>query len=398
MIRLATDKLNADDELCFLCFGGEDWWYHNHGHIGFQLMRRLARTGKVLYVNSIVMQKPNFHKGGGFFKKLIRKSRSIFKGLKKVDDAFWVYSPFSLPVHHIPWLTGFNERILRWQVSLVLRKLGIKRPVILVGCPAACKSAVKMKKRCLLYQRTDLYEAFPSVDEKIITGYDRQLKAEADITYFVNKKMFSDESSHCRHSLFLDHGVDFEMFASPQRQADIPDDMRGIKGPVIGYFGAINSHTVDIDFIERVAEILRDMSFVLVGGTNEDYVSLRSRPNVWMLGKKSYDRIPVYGKCFDVAIMAWQKTAWIDACNPVKLKEYLALGKPVVSTSFAELEEYLDVVYAADTPERFAECIKQALAEDSPGLAELRRRKVRAATWESKAEIMLQEVRAVTCR
>ena len=85
MIRLGTDDLAAEDgDLCFLCFGGEDWWYHNRGHIGFQLMRRLARSGKVLYINSIVMQRPNFSKGGRFFEKLIRKSRSIFKGLKKV--------------------------------------------------------------------------------------------------------------------------------------------------------------------------------------------------------------------------------------------------------------------------------------------------------------------------
>ena len=399
MIRLGTDKLAAEDgQLCFLCFGGEDWWYHNRGHIGFQLVRRLAKTGTVLYINSIVMQKPNFRKGGRFFEKLIRKSKSIFKGLKKTGSGFWVYSPVSLPVHHISWLRGFNEKMLRWQVSMVLRRLGMDRPVILVGCPAACRTAIKMEKMCLLYQRTDLYEAFPNVDGEIIAGYDRELKAEADITYFVNRKMFSDESSHCRHSLFLDHGVDFELFASPHRRSDVPDDMRGIKGPVIGYFGAIDSHTVDIDFIEKVAEILNWMSFVMIGGAVRDYELLQGRDNVWMLGQKSYDRIPLYGKCFDVSIMVWQKTAWIEACNPIKLKEYLALGKPVVSTSFAELEGYLDVIYTADTPEEFAECIKQALVEDSPGLTELRRRKVRTATWESKAELMLQEVKSVTCR
>ena len=84
-----------DDKLSFLCFGGEDWWYHNRGHIGFQLTRRFARRGKVLYVNSIVMQKPNLRKGGKFMQKLVRKLKSIFKGVRKVDDNFWVYSPFS---------------------------------------------------------------------------------------------------------------------------------------------------------------------------------------------------------------------------------------------------------------------------------------------------------------
>ncbi len=83
-----------------------------------------------------------------------------------------------------------------------------------------------------------------------------------------------------------------------------------------------------------------------------------------MLGKKPYEKIPHYGKCFDVAIMPWRQNRWIELCNPIKLKEYLALGKPVVSTSFPELQNYLDVTYTAKTPEEFVRCIKKALAEE----------------------------------
>ena len=385
-----------DDKLSFLCFGGEDWWYHNRGHIGFQLTRRFARRGKVLYVNSIVMQKPNLRKGGKFMQKLVRKLKSIFKGVRKVDDNFWVYSPFSLPFHHIPAARMINEKILKFQLTMVMRRLGMKMPVVLVACPAACQTALVMPRRCLLYQRSDLYEAFPGVDRRIIASYDRRLKREADLTFFVNRKMLADEHTQCKRSIFLDHGVDFEMFSRSESRRIVPDDLRDIPGPIVGYFGTVNSHTVDVDLIARVAGLMPHVSFVLVGPVSDDYEMLTSMPNIWMTGKKTYEQIPVYGRCFDVAIMAWQKTAWIESCNPVKLKEYLALGKPVVTTYFTELENYLDVVYTADTPEEFAASIKQALQEDSLLLAEQRKQKVSNATWDSKAELMMGQIATVS--
>jgi glycosyltransferase involved in cell wall biosynthesis len=79
-------------------------------------------------------------------------------------------------------------------------------------------------------------------------------------------------------------------------------------------------------------------------------------------------------------------------CNPIKLKEYLALGKPVVSTPFNELEKYLDVVYKAGTPRAFANCIRRALEEDTPEKARQRRARVQQVSWESKAREVLNEL------
>ena len=86
--------------------------------------------------------------------------------------------------------------------------------------------------------------------------------------------------------------------------------------------------------------------------------------------------------------MPWRQNRWIGACNPIKLKEYLALGKPVVSTPFAELRKYRDVVYEADAPQKFANCIKRAFSEDSPELAAKRRQKVARVSWDSKAKLV----------
>jgi len=366
-----------------------------------QLMRRFAKSGTTLYINSIVMQKPSLKRntagGKNFTHKLIRKARSIFRGLRKSDAGFWVYSPFSLPVHHIGWLRKLNEVILRLQLRFVARKLGIRNPVIWVACPAACDVALKMRCAKLVYQRTDRFEEYPNVDAEIIRQYDHKLKANADLTVFVNSTLYDEESSQCKKAIYLDHGVDFEAFVSAENNKNVPDAVRSVKRPVMGFFGGIDDHTFDINFIEKVVDLLPEMSFIFIGKASSDCSSLLAKNNVIMLEQRSYEQIPHYGKCFDVAIMPWRQNRWIEACNPIKLKEYLALGKPIVSTPFPELQKYRDVVYQATTPEEFADCIKKVLAEDNPQQVAARRSKVKDASWESKAEQVMNELFGNLC-
>jgi hypothetical protein len=96
-------------------------------------------------------------------------------------------------------------------------------------------------------------------------------------------------------------------------------------------------------------------------------------PHVHFLGRKPYEEIPFYGKTFDVAMMPWNRNKWIEYCNPVKTKEYLALGKPIVSVYYPEIEPYSDVVYVARDYDGFVSCIGQAIEEDDPAKVRERR-------------------------
>jgi len=376
-----------------LCFGGEDWWYKNQAHIDMQLMRRFSKLGTVLYVNSIVMQKPNINEGKIFFKKLVRKTKSVVKGLKMSHAGFWVYSPFTLPVHHIGWLRRLNEIVLPRQLLLVSRKLGMWDAIIWVACPVACNTAIKMKKGLLVYQRTDRYEDYPNVDHDTVRRYDQQLKAFADMTLFVNKLLYEQEYSQCKKAFFLDHGVDFDLFALADQDRTKPQDITSIPKPIAGYFGELDEHKLDICFLENMVDLLPKISFVFVGNASPKIMHLGEKKNVWLLGKKSYEQIPHYGKCFDVAILPWTQNKWTEAANPLKIKEYLALGKPLICTPvFTQIEQYRDVAYVANTPEEFAHCIVKALNEDSPKRIAARRKKVQYDTWDSKAELVLHEL------
>jgi glycosyltransferase involved in cell wall biosynthesis len=378
-------------ELSFVCFGGVDWWYHHRGHADVQLVRQYVKNGPVLYINSIVMQKAGLGRPGSFIPKLIRKTKSITKGLEKIEQDFWVYSPFSLPLHHLAAGRILNEKILLAQIRNAVNKIGISTPIVWVVCPTACDVALKMPRSKLVYLRTDVYELFPGVHFETIRNFDLKLKACSDLTLFVSKNLFDEEAHMCKRALYLSHGVNYEMFSCLNDQTAAPADMARIPKPIVGYFGSICGPTVDYALLSELADLLPQMSFVFVGKVY-DNIPFLDRKNVWILGQKPYEEVPCYGRLFDVTIMPWRQTDWIRACNPVKLKEYLALGKPIVSTPFPELEKYSDLVYIAKTPNEFAACIRKALAEDSSEHIATRRKKVEKATWDSKAQLVLNKL------
>jgi hypothetical protein len=234
-----------------LCFGGEDWWYHNRGHIDMQMMRRFAGKGKVLYINSIVMQKLNIGQGRKFIQRFIRKAKSVLTGLKKINENFWVYSPLSVPVQHISWAKPLNELLLRFQIGYVERRIGMEVPVVWVACPPACDMAIRMRKKKLVYQRTDRFEDFPGVDVEKVKKFDQELKTKADLTIFVNKRLYEEEADQCKKAFYLDHGVDFELFASPMQNNGDINELADIPKPIIGFIGSIDECNPDIDFLRK---------------------------------------------------------------------------------------------------------------------------------------------------
>ena len=379
-------KLSYAQPLDVVCFGCADWWYHNRGHVDMQLMRRFARNGKVLYVNSVVVQKPKLGEGSKLFRKVTRKVKSILKGLQPSGEGFWVYSPFTLPMHHIRWARALNQLLLRIQINNAVRRLHILNPVVWVACPTACDTSIRLRKSKLVWQVTDRWDEYPNIDADMIREYDERLKAVADLTVFASSLLYQQEQWRCKKAFYLDHGVDYESFANAHKEQYIPQEMKQIQHPILGFYGGIDDHTSDIPLVEKLADLLSDFSIVLIGNSSVDLSVLASRKNVYLFGQKPYGQIPHYVKCFDVCFMPWRQNSWIEACNPVKLKEYLASGKPIVSTPFSELEHYEGLVHVASDAQSFAEAVRQACQEEDPKLVSARRERVRNCTWDAKAE------------
>lgn len=368
-----------------ICFAGCDWWYHNRGLFCPQVMSRMAKDYKVLFVNSLGMRVPSLKKDKNALKKIIRKLKSIFRFVKKVENGMYVFSPVSLP---LSGRTGrkLNTFSVYCQIKVVMALLGFRRPVIYIGCPPALEIIRKLRRKCLVYERTDLFEEMPGADRSYIASLDDELTRSANLVLYVNTTLFEQGINKNKNSLLIGHGVDFDLFANVEKSNHIPEDIERIPKPVIGFFGEISEKTSDFGLLEYIAEKLPDVSLVFIGPVSADVSMLTQFDNVYFLGQKPYEQIPVYGKEFDVAIMPWNQNKWIEFCNPIKIKEYLALGKPVVTTYYPEVEPYRNLVYVSHDYDEFISCIHKAIRECDKSKIEHRRKRVENETWDNKVK------------
>lgn len=350
----------------YVCFSAQDWWYHNRAHSDFQLMRSIAAHRKVLVVNSIGMRMPTPGRSTQVLRRVGRKLRSVAMLVRRPLPelpGFYVMSPLPLPFYGSPLVRRVNALLVRAQVLAVSRALGLHRPVIMVTIPTAWDVVRPMRRQALVFNRSDRHSSFPESDRPTIEALERGLLERSDHVVYVSTALMDEERRMTGdRAYFLDHGVDTDHFRR-RPESEQPADLRAIPGPRVGFFGALDDYLVDFDLLERIAVELPDASLVLIGDATVPMERLTRHPNVHWLGFRPYERIPAYGSGFDVAIMPWLDNPWIKHSNPIKLKEYLALGLPVVSTDFRELVNYADRVRVAAGGDLFLDAVRATLRE-----------------------------------
>jgi len=381
VVALAAGRHTPREFDGIICLGGEDWWYHNRGHFDFQIMRRLARHWPVLFVNSLGVRMPSLKDNRVFAQRIARKLKSLARGLVNVENKFWVLTPLSAPGAAAELFAGWA---LAPQIRHAATRAGITRPLLWVHCPAGVAVIDALDPVAVVLQRTDRFEAFPEGDPALLRRQIDELKARADLVVYASSDLLEEERYDVEASALVTHGVDFDVFAAAGRNRNIgPVELQVLPRPRVGFIGGIDAHTFDPALFLQVAGRMPDVTFALVGGCSlgEGWCKLE---NVHHLGRKPYDLVARYMAAMDVLIMPWNRSEWIKACNPIKLKEYLATGRPVVSTDFPALDPFRDLVRVADDAPSFVEAIRAALAHTTDANAQHER--VREESWDAKAD------------
>lgn len=383
-----------EDQPGYICFSAQDFWYHSQAHSDIQLMRRVAEHRPVLFVNSITLRMPLPGRSTRFLRRILRKAMSMARRLRRPLDGlpdFWVFTPVILPLYGIPRVRMVNANFVRWQVARTARRIGIVNPIYVVTIPTAWEVVNKLSRRALIYNRSDKHSTFDEANRAYIEHLEGALLGHADRVLYVSRALMAAESPLVGHrATFLDHGVDLEHFRRRPRHAE-PADLRPIARPRIGFFGALDEMVVDFDLLHRLAVEIPDAQLVLVGEASGSMRRFDPLPNVHWLGFKPYEDIPGYGSGFDVALMPWLDNEWISYSNPIKMKEYLALGLPVVTTDFPEAHHYAEVISIAHDVNDFVVRVRTALTEDGDDQARRRRREsVLPESWDRRAQQLVE--------
>lgn len=369
-----------------VCFAGCDWWYHNRGLFCPQVMTRLAKDYKVLFVNSIGMRIPSLKKDRNAVKKIIRKLRSISHFVRKVNNGMYVLSPLPLPFFGNYVGRKLNAFCVFFQVKLAMTLLRFRRPIFYIGCPPALEVVKKLGQKYLIYERTDFFEEMPEANKSYIASLDNEMAESADLVLYVNKALWEQGVKKNKNSLLVGHGVDFPFFANAEESDYVPEDIVKIPKPIVGYFGDICNKTFDFDLLQHLATSLPFISFVLIGPLSSDISCLKKFKNIHILGQKRYEDIPHYGKVFDASILPWKRNRWVIYSYPIKIKEYLALGNPFVSVDIPAVEPFKDTTYVARDYDDFVFQVRRAVEDKDTQARRKRREAVRSETWDKKVE------------
>ena len=350
-------------------------------------MKILARENRVLWVNSIGNRKPTA--SAKDLKRIGKKLTSAMQGIRQRHPNIWVLSPLAIPFYGSEMVRAANGALLRAQVNRAMDKLGFKDVISWSFLPSSAPVSGTLGEELVVYHCVDEFSAFSDAPARQIRELEQRLLRKADVVICSSEKLRLDKARTNPNSHLVQHGVDLEHFARAyDPRTSIPDEVKNLPGPVIGFWGLI-ADWVDLRLIRHVADSYSGGSVVLLGSSTTDMSPLDGARNVHFLGRRPYADLPRYAKAFDVALMPFKVNELTLASNPLKVREYLAAGLPVVSTAIPEVER-LSVCRIGKDFDGVVREISTAISA-GPGPSEVRAAQVRSEGWEARVAEM-QEI------
>lgn len=361
-------------------------WYHNR-YSKHHLMSRFAQKNRVIFVNPQI----------DLFYYLRTVGYNPFRFFRRTHqpegEELTVFTPLAVPFRNkFDFVHKIDPRYHGHQIKRVLGNVDMEKLVIFLGNPWNIFLLDYFEScSCSIYHCSDNFPALfsGSFREKIAKREDEIIK-RADIVICVSEQLFNKCIKLNPNSYIVMHGVDEKFFWENIKDLSEPLDLRCISHPRVGFIGSIDA-TIDFDLLRYIADKMKHVQFVFIGSVDElnkkDFADVCAYKNVHHLGKKSWQILQYYIRWLDVCIIPWALTDFtLMAECPLKLPEYLASGREVVSSSIPVEESFRSAVKIASNYEEFVTFLEEAVANfRQPGKAEKISAIVKEMTWERKA-------------
>jgi len=371
-------------------------WYYDIGSNCKDIATRLSKYNRVLYVNKPLNRKTWLSKekdeGVKLHYDIIKNNGNKIQSIGK---NMWQLFPESI-IESINWLPS----------TLAFKKINYINNKRLANDIKSAMSQLNFED-IILFNDNDIYNGFylkellsPSLYiyycRDYLRGYDYWKKhcdiLEPELIKKSDAAVTNSEfyAAYChRHnssSYYIGQGCNINLFDG--NDYETPFDMKDIAYPIIGYTGALDADRLDENIIASIADTYSRFNIVLVGPECKNFENtiLRNFDNVHFLGRKSLQELPAYVNAFDVCINPQVKNAITKGNYPLKIDEYLAMGKPVVATRTEAMSMFAPYTYLSDSPLEFVSMVKKALTENCEELSAERKSFARTHTWEKSLE------------
>lgn len=372
-------------------------WDINIGSNCKNIALELSKHNRVLYVNPS-LDRSTFLKGKNDEKVKLRvdvmKGRK--DGLVRITENLWCLYPKQMiesinwiqirGIHHL--LNKRNNRLVASDIRGAMNRIGMRRFTLfndqnMVRCFYLKEM---LHPDVFIYYIRDNLSSIPYFQKHAML-MEEQLIAQADVVATNSEYLANYARAFNSDATFVGQGCDFTLY-SEHNQIEMAEELKSIKGPIIGYTGFLTSVRLDIELLENLAKRNENWNLVLVGPEDEAFKKsdLHAMKNVYFLGNKTPESLPSYIKGFDVAINP-QIISEVTVGNyPRKIDEYLALGRPVVATQTPFMDYFKEYTYLASNLIEFEQRINKALAENDSKKEVSRREFALTHTWEENVK------------
>ncbi len=350
-----------------------------------QIMTRLARRHRVLWVNSINNRRPRLAQKD--FRRIVEKLQAFRSGLQQVEERIWVLSPVFIPFHGNRMIRSFNRWLLGWQIRRALKRLHLTDPITYTFVPTSADVVGTLGEKSVVYHCVDEYSAFSDAAGEV-RARESELLRKSDLVLVSASDLLKTKIKHNPKTFLVTHGVDYEHFRrATDESLPVPDELKSLSRPILGFHGLI-ADWVDLPLLAELARLRPRWSIVMVGRGDTDLSAIQGLLNVHLLGHRPYSRLPEYLRGFDIALLPFVVNELTLAANPLKLREYLAAGLPVVAAPLPEIARFEGLVSLASTAQEYVQKIEALLEGKRTGPSRERSDMVAGESWDAKvAEI-----------
>lgn len=343
---------------------GEDWGKHPSStqHIA----KHIRGADKIVWINSVGMRAPKLSYKDAkrvIEKVLMMANATLFAPKRRLEDKrgtncglasqakIHIINPVTLPWHNWGYANTFNKKQIENAIGPRCKN---EKRTYWLSLPTAMSMIEPDEADALIYYCCDDFYALDGVDPAMTGRWEPQLVSRATMIFASSQALLDRMPSHKSH--LLEHGVDFELFAKEVPKHHLLNTSRR----VVGFYGSI-SNWLDYDLLFQLAKALDHCDFMFVGHALVDVSRLASLPNVYLVPAVAHHELPRFAQHWDVLLMPFVNNAQIQACNPLKLKEYLAAGRPIVSTDFPAVRPLGDLVSIAKGSAEYIELVANAV-------------------------------------
>lgn len=359
----------------------KDW--HEDPTSNHHVLRELARSRRVVWLNSIATRTPSLSSGRDLG-KIGRKLREFAKGPVNVENDLWVYTPLALPFPHSAAARTVNREVLRATIRLLRLRLGIEEFQLWTFLPNVGDYVGTLGERGSVYYCVDEWSMFGYLDRAQTVAAERTLLAKVDAVFAINSALAEAKRAVNPATFESPHGVDHAAFSEALApETIVPADLAALPHPRLGFYGTLRDW-VDFELLAQVARARPTWQLVLLGQELCDTSAIKGLANVHLLGQKPHRELPAYCKGFDVGLIPYRIDERMKFVNPLKLREYLSAGLPVVSTPVPEVRRYPQLAEIAATPDEFISACERALAAGSAAQRATRSAAMTNETWAAR--------------